>query len=80
DSGRVGTGLGLTITRLLTYIMGGDLQVESVRGAGTTFKLSLMLPSHSGVSYVPAEAAPVAGYSGPRRRVMVVDDDESHRL
>ncbi|WP_290440130.1 ATP-binding protein, partial [Klebsiella pneumoniae] len=24
DSRRIGTGLGLTITRLLTYIMGGD--------------------------------------------------------
>ncbi|MCS6038230.1 hypothetical protein LNQ52_32890 [Klebsiella pneumoniae subsp. pneumoniae] len=26
DSRRIGTGLGLTITRLLTYIMGGDLR------------------------------------------------------
>ncbi|MBK4933035.1 ATP-binding response regulator, partial [Klebsiella pneumoniae] len=79
DSRRIGTGLGLTITRLLTYIMGGDLQVESIRGEGTTFKLTLMLPSYSGDAYQPAEPAVITGYPGKRHTLLVVDDDESHR-
>jgi signal transduction histidine kinase len=36
-----GTGLGLTISRRLARLMGGDLTVESARGAGSAFTLWL---------------------------------------
>lgn len=36
-----GAGLGLTITRRLATLMGGDVQVESALGAGSAFTLSL---------------------------------------
>ncbi|MGH9797388.1 MAG: HAMP domain-containing sensor histidine kinase, partial [Candidatus Polarisedimenticolia bacterium] len=36
-----GTGLGLAIAKHLTQAMGGSLEVESVQGAGTTFRITL---------------------------------------
>ena len=38
-----GTGLGLTITSLLTKIMGGDIAVSSEVGKGSTFRVKLFL-------------------------------------
>lgn len=74
-----GTGLGLTITRLLTDIMGGDLSVENNADGGCTFTVWLML---SPVDHYREETiAPrrIYGYNGKKRSVMVVDDDASHR-
>ena len=36
-----GTGLGLAIAKHLTQAMGGTIEVESVQGSGTTFRVSL---------------------------------------
>ena len=38
-----GTGLGLTITKLLTQIMGGEINATSTEGVGTTFTVRLLL-------------------------------------
>ena len=38
-----GTGLGLTITRELTGLLGGTLSLESVKGEGTAFTVLLPL-------------------------------------
>lgn len=39
--GAEGTGLGLTLSRKMARLMGGDILVESVRGRGSTFTLRL---------------------------------------
>ncbi len=75
-----GTGLGLTITRLLTEIMGGDISVHSSPGRGSVFKVSLMLSSMAPpVVAGAAKTQRITGYEGRRRRILVVDDELSHR-
>ncbi|WP_135504837.1 hybrid sensor histidine kinase/response regulator [Roseovarius aestuariivivens] len=78
-----GSGLGLTITRLLVEVLGGEIKVDSLRGEGTTFSVRLMLPSLRD-SAIPSSAWTLrerinaTGYLGPRKTVMVVDDDHDH--
>lgn len=76
-----GTGLGLTITKLLTQIMGGEISATSTEGAGTTFTVKLLLSEATLAPSLAAESLPVraiAGYAGPRRRLLLIDDDASH--
>lgn len=76
-----GTGLGLTITRLLSEIMGGDIAVTSSLGSGSTFKASLMLASISNprAEFITAPVQTIYGYKGAMRTLMLVDDEASHR-
>ncbi|WP_210397517.1 hybrid sensor histidine kinase/response regulator [Motiliproteus sediminis] len=70
-----GTGLGLTIVKLLTEIMGGDLQVESTPGVGSCFRVSLMLPWVSDAEVPELARQRVVGYEGYQRTLCLVDDD-----
>ncbi len=74
-----GTGLGLTITKLLVEIMGGELTVTSMPGQGTQFTVRIMLSS----TWMPDEpshsTARITGYYGPRQSILVADDDPAQR-
>jgi signal transduction histidine kinase/purine-cytosine permease-like protein/FixJ family two-component response regulator len=79
-TGSPGTGLGLTIAKMLTDLMGGEMTVRSTPGQGTVFTVRLFLPElHGVVLPVPQAVAQFAGYSGERRRVLVVDNEEADR-
>jgi len=74
-----GTGLGLTIARLLTEIMGGDLSIKSTLGSGSCFSASLMLSWVQNPHDEDSQPRQLTGYSGERKTVLVVDDQPLHR-
>jgi signal transduction histidine kinase/FixJ family two-component response regulator len=74
-----GMGLGLTITKMLTEIMGGELSVSSVFGRGSTFRVRLMLSETPLTEAAAMPEAHVVGYVGRRRTVLIADDDAPHR-
>ena len=70
-----GTGLGLTISRQLVELMGGDIGVESEVGKGTTFNVELTLPLDVSRDPAPRTMEKVAGAApGNNLRVLAVDD------
>jgi len=73
-----GLGLGLTITKLLTETLGGEITVDSQLGQGTLFQVRLML-SKVERPQPQVEDRRIAGYKGPRRTILVVDDNADHR-
>ncbi len=66
-----GSGLGMAITKNFVEMMNGDIHVESEKGVGTTFTVTIPLKSSSR-SAVAEHDITLPG----ELRVMIVDDDE----
>ena len=78
-----GTGLGLPISRKFVQLMGGDIEVNSVLGKGTSFKFDIQVTladaaqiqtqqqTHRVKSLEPGQ---------PEYRILVVDDRPANRL
>ncbi|TXS95731.1 response regulator [Parahaliea maris] len=74
-----GTGLGLTIVRLLTEVMGGELSIDSTPGSGSQFRVVLHLSRDDTADQSVDPGRAITGYAGARRCVMIVDDEPVHR-
>jgi len=75
-----GTGLGLTICRKITELLGGSLSVESEVGKGSNFKFVIPLkqatrPLHSVRNKVNVDAL----IKNRKNPILVIDDDEEVR-
>ncbi|MEZ2300858.1 MAG: response regulator [Microcoleus sp.] len=77
-----GTGLGLNITKKYVEIMGGNIEVSSILGEGTTFKFNIKLcavaPSEVNITRLQR----VLGLEPeqPIYRILAVDDNTENRL
>ena len=69
-----GTGLGLTITRELVQLMGGQIDVDSVPGQGSTFWFTLPVELDEQVTVLRSSPEELAS-----ARVLIVDDHPVNR-
>ncbi len=69
----VGSGLGLTISKILTELMGGELTVSSIVGKGSRFSMRLLLPTVKTVVETP-ENDNIIGFQEATKNILVVDD------
>jgi Signal transduction histidine kinase len=77
-----GTGLGLTISRKLLELMGGEISVRSILGEGSTFTFTLPVTPTSGVNITTEQSdrLVIGLVPGQSHRILVVDDRPENRL
>ncbi len=77
DARQEGTGLGLAISNRLVHMMGGQIQLESEVGRGSTFSFKLRLPQTEAPDKAEQPAVAAGTFEGVR--VLVAEDNELNR-
>ncbi len=72
----VGTGLGLSICHNIVSGLGGEVEVETRVGQGTTFRVTLPADATQAPE-VPGTPAPERPAGSGRGRILVIDDEPS---
>lgn len=73
-----GTGLGLTICKVLTRMMKGEIGVESEVGQGSDFWIKVPLVQASAPAASMSEVAPIADISG--KQILLAEDNATNRM
>jgi two-component system sensor histidine kinase/response regulator len=82
-SAREGTGLGLTLSRMFTELLGGEITVRSQVGRGSTFAFSIVVKQVESTTIHTEEAVhQVIGLMPGQHayRLLVVDDSPENRF
>lgn len=74
-----GIGLGLAITRVLTQVLGGEINVYSKVGRGSKFTIRLYLSEIQTPQENLSSYKDVIGYHGDRKTILIADDTPEHR-
>lgn len=79
-----GTGLGLSVCKSLVTLMGGQIMVDSVVGAGTKFKVLLPLPTIDEAQYETWQSSNdnIVNGSSPQLagHILLVEDDNVNAI
>ena len=76
-----GTGLGLAISQKIVELMGSSIKVKSKFGVGSVFEFEIefLIPDNWTESNTITSGGRITGYSGSRRKIMIVDDNWENR-
>lgn len=75
-----GTGLGMSISKELVELMGGEIKVESKKGFGTSVSFSMEMKKGDTSNLLQKEIIEITNDFLKGKRIVVADDNELNRL